>query len=354
MNIRDYNLKFNNLSARARTDLLVIHHTGERDLDASAEQIHDWHLNQGWAGIGYHFVIRKDGTIEIGRPEWAIGSHAYGFNDRSIGIHLSGDFQTAQPTAAQINSCAELVRELADDYEIPLHRGNIKGHCDLMSTDCPGKNLYSRLDEIISKAQNFDDEIKSAAPIEDIFSLAAKFESDNNCGAIGHGYGLFQFSKTTLREFIGWLKDYPDKALANYGGYLANADDLNRAWKFLADVDPGHFSQLQREFTKKFFYDAAAELLVRECFHAEKHSLNLQAVIFARAVQHGVFGSVELFKRACPYPNLSYADDKYFDRTIIAAVYDYLIENPNFTTQNSKLHAALISRFAREKEAALA
>jgi hypothetical protein len=48
-------------------------------MDASAEQIHGWHLGNGWAGIGYHYVIRKDGTIERGRPEWAIGSHAYGF-----------------------------------------------------------------------------------------------------------------------------------------------------------------------------------------------------------------------------------------------------------------------------------
>ena len=354
MNIRDYNLQFRNLSERSRTDLIVIHHTGERDIDATAEQIHGWHLNQGWAGIGYHFVIRKDGTVEIGRPEWAVGSHAYGFNDRSIGIHLSGDFESAQPTAAQIDSCVELIRELADDYEIPLHRGNVKGHCDLMATDCPGKNLYSKLDDIISRAQNLDDEIKPVAPLNNIFSLARRFESDNNVSAIGHGYGFYQFSTATVKEFIAWLKDYPDKSLANYGNYLANAEKTSQAWIYLANVDPGHFGQLQDEFTKKFFYDTAANLLVRECFHADKHSLNLQAVILARAVQHGVFGCAELFKRACPYPNLSYADDEYFDRELIAAVYDYLIKNPNFTTQNSRFHAALINRFKLEKEAALA
>ena len=76
MNILRPQLEFAGLTQRDVTDMIVIHHTGENDIDASAEQIHEWHLNQGWAGIGYHFVIRKNGDVEIGRPEWAVGSHA--------------------------------------------------------------------------------------------------------------------------------------------------------------------------------------------------------------------------------------------------------------------------------------
>ena len=152
MKIRDPKLEFTSLSERPYTDMIVIHHTGERDIDASAEQIHDWHLNQGWAGIGYHFVIRKDGTIEIGRPEWAVGSHAYGENSHTLGIHLSGDFETAYPSQAQLTACAELVRDLCKDYGISCDREHIVGHCDLMSTDCPGKNLYAKLQTIIDAA----------------------------------------------------------------------------------------------------------------------------------------------------------------------------------------------------------
>ena len=100
--IKETNLDFGSLSNRAVTDMIVLHHTGENDIDASAEQIHGWHLNQEWAGIGYHFVIRKDGTIERGRPEWAIGSHAYGENSHTIGIHLSGDFEQAKPTEIKL------------------------------------------------------------------------------------------------------------------------------------------------------------------------------------------------------------------------------------------------------------
>ena len=81
VNIVEKTFRFkNSLAKRYHTNRFVIHHTGTGsiDLDASAEQIHEWHLDN-YAGIGY-FVIRKNGNIERGRPEWAVGSHAYGAN----------------------------------------------------------------------------------------------------------------------------------------------------------------------------------------------------------------------------------------------------------------------------------
>lgn len=153
-NIIETNLNFGYLTRRTYTNLIVIHHTGGADIDASAEQIHDWHLNQNppWAGIGYHFVIRKDGTIERGRPVDTVGSHAYGYNAHSIGIHLSGDFETAFPTMAQIEMTAMLIANLCADYCIPIDKAHICGHCDLMATDCPGKNLYEKIPIIVGKA----------------------------------------------------------------------------------------------------------------------------------------------------------------------------------------------------------
>ena len=92
VNIKETNLRFGELSKRTKTNMIVIHHTGQADIDASAADIHGWHQNQGWSGIGYHFVIRKDGTVERGRPVWAIGAHAQGDNAHTVGILLSGDF----------------------------------------------------------------------------------------------------------------------------------------------------------------------------------------------------------------------------------------------------------------------
>lgn len=157
VNIKKTYLDFcKELTNRSATDMIVIHHTGSgayNDIDASAEQIHGWHLNNpGWAGIGYHYVVRKNGTIEEGRPHWVVGSHAYGENWHTIGIHLSGDFTFNSPTPAQIESVAMLLANICTDYGIPIDRDHIVGHRDVGESFCPGDVLYSMLDTIIGKA----------------------------------------------------------------------------------------------------------------------------------------------------------------------------------------------------------
>lgn len=149
----DYGLKFRTLSPRYTTDMLVIHHTGNpEDDDLSAGDIHESHLAQGWAGIGYHYVIRKDGTIELGRPFWAIGAHAEGKNWNSIGIHVCGNFEIAEPTERQIEALSYLVGWVAEKYDIPCDSAHIVGHRDLMPTACPGQNLFDILQTIRGKA----------------------------------------------------------------------------------------------------------------------------------------------------------------------------------------------------------
>ncbi len=148
----DYGLEFNSLSERYVTDMIVVHHTGNpSDDDLSAEDIHEMHQNQGWAGIGYHYVIRKNGQIELGRPDWAVGSHAYGENWHSIGIHVSGNFEEAEPTEYQIESLAYLIGWLCEEYDLDPSVA-VVGHRDLMATACPGENLYEMLNTVVGKA----------------------------------------------------------------------------------------------------------------------------------------------------------------------------------------------------------
>lgn len=150
VNIVDTDIEWDEdeLEERELTDMIVLHNTGaEEDTDTDADSIHNYHLSIGWVGIGYHFVIRKDGTIEKGRPEWAVGSHAYGENSHTIGIHLSGNFTIAEPTEAQVESCAMLIAYLCNKYGIPTNRERIVGHCEVNDdTDCPGENLQALLD----------------------------------------------------------------------------------------------------------------------------------------------------------------------------------------------------------------
>lgn len=151
--IVDYGLQFGDLTARTITDAIVIHHTGNPvDDDLSAEQLHRSHINQGWSGIGYHYVVRKDGKIEQGRPHQMIGSHAYRHNGHTLGIHLCGNFVIGQPTSEQVESAALLIGKLCEDYGFPVDKSHVVGHCDLMATACPGVNLYAILQTIRGKA----------------------------------------------------------------------------------------------------------------------------------------------------------------------------------------------------------
>lgn len=150
----DYGLDFSSLAPRAVTNKIVIHHTGNSvDDDLSAEQIHASHKAQGWVGIGYHFVIRKDGTVELGRPDWTVGAHAYGFNSKSVAVHVCGNFNLTDPTEAQINALPQLIADICDAYGLIASADIVVGHRDLMATACPGKNLYKQLDTIRGNAE---------------------------------------------------------------------------------------------------------------------------------------------------------------------------------------------------------
>ncbi len=152
--IKDYELQFSRpLDAICAVNKIVVHHTGNPyDDNLSAEELHESHLGNGWAGIGYHYVIRKDGTIEKGRPEWAVGAHAEGFNRESIGVQLCGNFELVDPTPEQIESAAYLIGWLCEKYCLVPDAGHVVGHRDLMATACPGERLYEMMQTIRGKA----------------------------------------------------------------------------------------------------------------------------------------------------------------------------------------------------------
>lgn len=123
------------LKYNLKPTMIVYHHTVDKDL--TPEKINELHQARGWAGIGYHFYIRKDGTIYRGRPENAIGSHSPSVNNKAFGIALEGNFNEEQLTLEQKNSVIELSKYLMKKYNIK----DLKRHKDVRPTECPGKNF---------------------------------------------------------------------------------------------------------------------------------------------------------------------------------------------------------------------
>lgn len=134
MYIIETNLKFHSMTKRSSTERIILHHSACSS--CTAEQIHQWHLNNGWEGAGYHFLVRKDGQIYRLRPEAFVGAHAYGSNYNSIGICAEGNFENETMPEAQKNSLIELVSYLKGKYGI----SKVLKHSDVNNTACPGKN----------------------------------------------------------------------------------------------------------------------------------------------------------------------------------------------------------------------
>ena len=101
MNIKETNLKFKGMEVRSKTVRAILHHASAKT--CSAEDIHRWHLDRGWSGAGYHFLVRKDGSVYRLRPEKYVGAHASGNNSDSIGICFEGDFETEKMGDKQKN-----------------------------------------------------------------------------------------------------------------------------------------------------------------------------------------------------------------------------------------------------------
>lgn len=124
------------LGYRSSTKYLVLHHAAASV--ASPADVHRWHLNAGWSGIGYHFYVRKNGAVYAGRPLGAIGAHARGYNAVSVGICAEGNFEKETMPPAQQKALTELVSYVQKKYRNKLV---VVGHGDLMPTACPGR-LY--------------------------------------------------------------------------------------------------------------------------------------------------------------------------------------------------------------------
>lgn len=106
----------------------------------TAKDIDRWHRQNGWAGIGYHFVVLLDGTVEVGRPLNKVGAHVAGRNTGTIGICYIGgvaaDGKTAKDTRtpAQRASLEKLCKDLIKQY--PTIRA-VTGHNQYAKKACP-------------------------------------------------------------------------------------------------------------------------------------------------------------------------------------------------------------------------
>lgn len=130
----------------------IIIHCAATKGDVSAPTVRKWHKAKGWRDIGYHYVIRTNGTIETGRKLSETGAHTKGHNKDSIGICIAGGFDgtTDGYTDEQWTSLDVLVRGLAGRFEIPA--ASILGHNNFTNAKtCPNFDVGDWVSRIYMK-----------------------------------------------------------------------------------------------------------------------------------------------------------------------------------------------------------
>ena len=120
-------------------DTIIIHCSDTPpSMDIGVDEIRRWHVEErGWDDIGYHFVIRRDGTIEPGRNIDIQGAHAAGHNHGSLGICVVGG-QTAlgEPDCNYTSEQWKSLDQLCTDMDF-MYSADIIGHRDVSKKDCP-------------------------------------------------------------------------------------------------------------------------------------------------------------------------------------------------------------------------
>ena len=131
-------------------NLIIIHCTATMEgMNFKADDIDLWHKQRGWKGIGYHYVIDLDGTIEKGRPEEEIGAHCSGKNKNSIGVvYVGGLDKNGKPKDTRTKEQKEAMIGLLLQLLCKYPKATIHGHNEFSNKACPCFNVQKEYDII--------------------------------------------------------------------------------------------------------------------------------------------------------------------------------------------------------------
>lgn len=126
-----------------RIDKIIIHCSATKpDQDFCADDIDTWHKAKGWSEIGYHFIIKLDGTLEWGRSINKVGAHAFGYNKRSIGIcYIGGVDMDGNPSDTRTEDQKRALRTVINLLKKDFPDARIMGHNEVSKKACPSFNV---------------------------------------------------------------------------------------------------------------------------------------------------------------------------------------------------------------------
>lgn len=141
-----------------RVSRITIHHDGmspfvSTSAEAAAqrlEAIRQAHVGaNGWADIGYHYVVDPAGRVWEARPVNLQGAHVKDNNEQNIGVMVLGNYEQQSPTNASTKSMEDFVASLMRRHRVPV--GRVYTHQELRATACPGRSLQRVMESTRSR-----------------------------------------------------------------------------------------------------------------------------------------------------------------------------------------------------------
>lgn len=151
---------------RYSTEMIILDDLTEYNVnnDATSKDIHKIFKDKGKNGTGYHFIIRKNGSIEEGLPIFAKGSLT-NQDWRAINILICGKFNEEELTTNQIEMTSMLLANLTDKYNLITDKNHIFSKQVFVNSISPGKNLNEEIETLIGKANWY--RYKGSTPINE-------------------------------------------------------------------------------------------------------------------------------------------------------------------------------------------
>lgn len=162
---------------------IIVHHSGGTDANPMQDSSNytvqmcnndhkkrfNMRSSMGWY-VGYHYFIDKKGVLIQTRDDQEEGAHCVGYNNhpgdpvskRSIGIHLSGNFDATDPTKAQVDTLTALLKRKLLEHKIDPK--NIRPHRGFASKTCYGMRLK----------ESWARDLVKPAPTQHVFTIYMK------------------------------------------------------------------------------------------------------------------------------------------------------------------------------------
>jgi len=183
------------LTPRTTTTHLILHHAAAAK--ATAAGIHAYHRSLGWAGIAYHYFVRKNGEVVAGRPENMRGGHTTNWNYCSIGVCFEGNFETEKMPAVQKAAGQALIADIRSRYPAII----VGWHSDFGQTACPGRHFpfaeIAQAPKPAAPEKNTEDPDEWAAS-------ACRWATEQGLFA-GDGQGRFRWREAVTRQELAVL-----------------------------------------------------------------------------------------------------------------------------------------------------